>query len=199
MILKNVFNELSLSDMDEVFEIIVSFYYRDDEVDPSLKQAYIAVLEELHKTPHMPSDDVLFVTYLDDVGVFDIYAKSPNSRDNETFSYLSIDFDEWLGLQVDPVTYNKMTLIEYCAHLMYEMTATGFTTERKKEWREEIKRRSEEGKNAMDEFKALRDQGLLPTEEEQEQFLESKGIYSFKSLMKKIDALENGGEIDEFF
>lgn len=185
--------------MDEVFEIIASFYYCDDEANSSLKQAYTEVLKELHKTPPVPSDDILFVTYFDDIEAFDIYIKTPDSKENETFSCLAIDFDEWLGLNIDPVTYNKMTLIEYCAHLMYEMTVTGFTLEKKKEWRETIKRRGEEGKNALDEFKALKDQGLLPTEEEQEQFLEMRGIYSFKRLMEKLNALENGEEIDELF
>ena len=167
---------------DTTWEQIEEALIRIYNVTPHNMEGYMSVVQKLsNMTPKESVDMRICITWVppdprwsdkDDIGYWDVHGKDGTLvkessdfeyfKDNcseevanseQSFALEFNDWNEWLGMSIDPETANNIELrrADIIAHILYEMTFIGYDEEEIKEQSDELKRQVDEIKNMSEE------------------------------------------------
>lgn len=136
-------------------------------------EGYESVYNLLRITPAADSADMEIVVQLVSGGqaggepYVDVSGRVCNSRnysgepDCDSYAIEFKPWEQWLGMEIDPVAFELFSETEILAHCLYEMTFVGFDED-------EIQKRYQEINSLADEIKALaareKEEKLIPWE-----------------------------------
>ncbi len=78
-------------------------------------------------------------------GYHDVLGRDGSLRENgqeESFALFLIDWDEWLGMEIEPDFLEKYSELEILCHVFWEMTWCGYSMEKVEKFRKRLDRTS---------------------------------------------------------
>jgi hypothetical protein len=78
-------------------------------------------------------------------GYHDVSGKDGSLRENgeeERFGLFLVDWDEWLGMEIEPETLEKYSELDILCHAFWEMTWCGYSMEKVEKFRKRLDRTS---------------------------------------------------------
>ena len=103
--------------------------------------------EYIRSQQPVESDMRIYIEFQDDEdgGYHNVSGKNGNLRENgeeECFGLFLVDWDEWLGMEIEAGTLEKYSELDILCHVFWEMTWCGYSMEKVEKFRTRLDRAS---------------------------------------------------------
>lgn len=85
---------------------------------------------KLNVYKHFDEDDKRYYTYIDGI-----------DENNDCWGIEFTDWNEWLGMKINPKAFQEFSFLDVICHALWEMTFCGYSQKKVKEERNELQKR----------------------------------------------------------